>query len=68
MPVNHDVRLMSPLIDYVLSVCRHTPVTERKSGGVLVLLTDLPYELVHDRFTWPAQEEPRRQTGYQAAA
>jgi NAD(P)-dependent dehydrogenase (short-subunit alcohol dehydrogenase family) len=43
-------------------------VTERKSGGVLVLLADLPHELVHDQFTRPAQEEPRRQTGYEAAA
>jgi hypothetical protein len=41
---------------------------QRKSGGVLVLLADLPHELAHDQFTRPAQEEPRRQTGYQAAA
>jgi hypothetical protein len=33
-----------------------------------VLLADLPHELVHDQFARPAQGEPRRQTGYQAAA
>jgi hypothetical protein len=37
-------------------------------AGFLVLLADLPHEPVHDQLFRPAQEEPRRQTCYQAAA
>jgi hypothetical protein len=37
------------------------PVWRR--SRVLVLLADLPHELIHHQFTRPAQEKPRRQTG-----